>query len=169
MSEKPEILTPPPVAATAPIKTSIRDATFFDIAVMRCLLSSKWLPSGYLWSLEYLSCRVAEITDFTLREQDAYFKINSSSLPANLNHLFVMMGCDSYDVVESAADSAMTSATTNLPGCENRGNGANDFIELINQIYLENDFFNKKPSSFCNMYDYVKRRKYEASFQARIR
>lgn len=147
--------------------SSVRLATFFDVSVMRCLMSSKWHASGYLWSLEYLACRVAEITDYILREQDAYYRVNSSSLPTNLNQLFVMMGCDSYDLEQQQQD-----------GKAYLGSGPADLIELIDQIYLESDFFSKKraaatttrqQSTLCSMYDYVKRRKYEATFQARIR
>lgn len=140
-------------------------------------MSSKWHASGYLWSLEYLSCRVAEITDYVLREQDAYYRVHSSSLPTNLNQLFILMGCCSpgEDLDNEAAMVAMAAASS--------ATGPADLIDLIDQIYMESDFFSRKhrrepinnnPTSatsatLTNMFDYVKRRKYEATFQARIR
>lgn len=129
-------------------------------------MSSRWHASGYLWSLEYLSCRVAEITDYILREQDAYYRINSSSLPTNLNQMFIMMGCDSYDL-NAASDEPEESSMI-----FGRSNGPAELIELINQIYLESDFFSKRrqpTSNLSSLCDYVKRRKYEATFQARVR
>lgn len=148
-------------------KTNIRDATFFDVAVMRCLVSPKWHANGYLWALEYLNCRVTEITDYTLKEKDEYFRVRSTSLPSNLNYLCILMGVDSTDVAESTKNLAFD--LEKLYSQKQKFNYTNEFIELMNQIYFENDFFNNKKSSYCNVTDYVKRRKYEASFQARIR
>lgn len=72
-----------------------------------------------------------------------------------------MMGCDAYDLPANDQDLSVFV----------RSNGPGELIELINQIYLESDFFSKKrqPSTLCSLYDYVKRRKYEATFQARVR
>ena len=144
---------------------NIKDATFFDVAVMRCLLSPKWHTEGYLWALEYLSYRVTEITDFTLKEQDNFFKFKSPSLPCLINDLYVLMGIGSYDT--SDFDDSETKLDSKSSK-NNNGNLNNDFFDLINQINLENDF-SYKNHSFNNYYDFTKRKKYEANFQTRIR
>lgn len=127
---------------------------------MRSLLSPKWHTEGYLWSLEYLSYRVTEITDCTLREQDQLFKITSSSLPSNLNDLCILMGIGASD----PEDATLKNYEARLFSRNRKVKFTNEFIELINQIYLENDFTNKN-----NILDYSKRKKYEANFQTRIR
>ena len=143
---------------------SIRDATFFDIGVMRCLLSPKWNTEGYLWSLEYLSHRVLEITDHILKEQDKLFKFKCPSMPSNLNNLFEMMGVGTGNEF----DEDLISIDNQFNNKNSNGYYTNQFIELVNQIYFENDQNN---TSFMvkNAADYSKRRKYEASFQTRIR
>jgi hypothetical protein len=155
------------------INASIKDATFFDVAVVRCLLCPKWNSEGYLWSLEYLSYRVVEITDLILREQDNFFQVRSSSLPSSLNDLCVLMGVGSFDIEDEEFDLNMNDLGGGFRSSPNKmksgaGGVANEFIELINQIYLETDFSNTK-LSFSNMYYYMKRKKYEANFQTRIR
>ena len=74
------------------LSSNVRDATYFVIAVMKCLLSSKWHAYGFLWCLEYLNFLVEEKNDFTVREQDVFYKINSLSIPENLNDLCALMG-----------------------------------------------------------------------------
>lgn len=156
------------------LNISIKDATFFDVAVLRCLLCPKWNSEGYLWSLEYLSYRVVEITDLILREQDNFFRVKSSSLPSSLNDLCILMGMGSFDLapdeeVGSTSDLILsTEDIRHAKGAKSGMNTQNEFIELINQIYLETDFSNSK-LSFSNMYYYTKRKKYEANFQTRIR
>ena len=116
-----------------------------------------------------MSYRVVEITDLILKEQDNFFKVKSSSLPSSLNDLCVLMGVSSFDnddninlaEIGSSGKAKVKSGGTGF-------NVANEFIELVNQIYLETDFSNNK-LSFSNMYYYTKRKKYEANFQTRIR
>jgi hypothetical protein len=143
---------------------SILDATYFDIGVMRCLLSPKWNTEGYLWSLEYLSHRVLEITDHILKEQDKLFKFKCPSMPSNLNNLFEMMGVGTGNEFDEDLISI-----DNQFNCKNSNTYyTNQFIELVNQIYFENDQTNNN-YMVKNANDYSKRRKYEASFQTRIR
>jgi hypothetical protein len=143
---------------------SILDATYFDIGVMRCLLSPKWNTEGYLWSLEYLSHRVLEITDHILKEQDKLFKFKCPSMPSNLNNLFEMMGVGTGNEFDEDLISI-----DNQFNCKNsNAYYTNQFIELVNQIYFENDQTNNN-YMLKNANDYSKRRKYEASFQTRIR
>jgi hypothetical protein len=163
------------------VSASIKDATFFDVAVLRCLLCPKWNSEGYLWSLEYLSYRVVEITDLMLKEQDTFFQVRSASLPAQLNEMCVLMGVGSFDVAASAGDDELLGGDEDLELLgkpskmprEGSGGGVppgnNEFIELINQIHLETDFSSSSKLSFSNMYYYMKRKKYEANFQTRIR
>ncbi len=144
---------------------NIKDATFFDVAVMRCLLSPKWNTEGYLWALEYLSYRVTEITDYTLKEQDNFFKFKSPSLPCLISDLYVLMGIGSYNTSDfDDSDAKLDSKSSK----NNNANLNNDFFDLINQINLENDF-SYKNHTFNNYYDFTKRKKYEANFQTRIR
>ena len=138
-------------------KSSVRNATFFDVAVMRCLLCPKWHHEGYLWALEYLSYRTTEITDYTLKEQDRFFKFKSASMPFNLDEVCVQMGIGASDT----ADNFLKSVFNNKKAGYN-----NQFIDLINQIYIESDLTNPK---YNNLYDYSKRKKYEANFHTRIR
>lgn len=44
----------------------------------------------------------------------------------------------------------------------------NQFIELVNQIYNENDFTNPK-YTLGNYFDHSKRKKYQANYHNRIR
>ena len=83
------------------INMNTRSATYFDIAVMRCLLCSKWNTEGYLWALEFLSYRVNEITDYTLKEQDLLLNLKSTSMPFNIDELCVQMGIGSNDDSET--------------------------------------------------------------------
>ena len=64
---------------------------------MRCLLCSKWNTEGYLWALEFLSYRVSEITDYTMKEQDSFFNLKSTSMPFNIDELCVQMGIGATD------------------------------------------------------------------------
>jgi len=154
-------LTKQIISETHTYRSNIKDATFFDIAVMRCLFSPKWHTEGYLWALEYLSYRVTEISDFILSEQDCYFKSKSSSLPCDLNKLGIFMGIGAYDDSDTLKldDSRFKENKT--------AQNTNDFIELINQIYIENDM--SKRYSIKNALDSYKRKKYEANFLTRIR
>ena len=68
---------------------------------MRCLLCTKWNNEGYLWALEFLSYRVSEITDFTLKEQDQYVNYTSTSMPFNIDELCVQMGIGAYDETDN--------------------------------------------------------------------
>ncbi|RNA13664.1 hypothetical protein BpHYR1_016284, partial [Brachionus plicatilis] len=146
------------------LNCNVRDATYFDIAVMRCLLSSRWHADSYLWCLDYLSCRVVEITDFTIKEQDDFYKINSLSIPANLNDLCVLMGVGSVDLVEE--DDCFQNQI--IENCAKNGSITNEFLTIINQIYLENDLLSKNQFNLDNMSYFAKRKKYESSFQTRI-
>ncbi len=56
-------------------------ATYFDVAVLRCLLSAKWRLDGYLWSLEYLNSRLNEIADETLKETEDTKNFKTESFP----------------------------------------------------------------------------------------
>jgi hypothetical protein len=67
---------------------------------MRCLLCTKWNNEGYLWALEFLSYRVSEITDFTLKEQDSFTNYTSMSMPLNIDELCVQMGIGAYDELD---------------------------------------------------------------------
>jgi hypothetical protein len=154
-------LTKQVISETHTYRSNIKDATFFDIAVMRCLFSPKWHTEGYLWALEYLSYRVTEISDFILREQDCYFKSKSSSLPYDMNKLGVFMGIGAYD------DSDILKLDDSRIKESKNTQNSNDFIELINQIYIENDM--SKRYSIKNALDSYKRKKYEANFLTRIR
>lgn len=154
--------------------SNVRDATFFDVAVMRCLLSPKWHSEGYLWCLEYLSCRVVEITDFTLKEQDGFFKLRSLSIPSDMNDLCILMGVGSIDVDDEALNENKDLNCVNNNGtCKKQNkptNLNNDFIELINQVYLENDIFNKKHLNhtdfvYGNMLGYSKRKSMSLAFR----
>jgi hypothetical protein len=64
---------------------------------MRCLLSSKWNIEGCVWALEFLCYRVSDITDFTIREQDAYFDFRSTSMPINIDEMCMQMGIGTPD------------------------------------------------------------------------
>lgn len=149
------------------LNSNVRDATYFDIAVMRCLLSSKWHADGYLWCLDYLSCRVVEITDYTIKEQDDFFKINSLSIPANLNDLCILMGVGSVDLIEQDTDFIQYNNLSE--NSDKNGHVTNEFLNIMNQIYLENDLMNKNHFNIDNMSYFAKRKKYESSFQTRIR
>lgn len=48
---------------SAPPESVMRSATFFDVAVLRCLLSSGWCEEGVYWSLIY-------VADYLRREYD---------------------------------------------------------------------------------------------------
>ena len=142
-------------------KSSVRSATFFDIAVMRCLLCPKWNHEGYLWALEYLCYRTTEITDYTLKEQDRFFKFKSASMPYNLDEICIQMGIGSNDSSDNP--------TSNRSMYNNKKSGYNNqFIDLINQIYIETDLTNPK-YTFNSLFDFSKRKKYEANFHTRIR
>ena len=145
----------------------IRDATFFDVGVMRCLLSPKWNTEGYLWSLEYLSHRVLDITDYILKEQDKFFKFKCPSMPSNLNDLFVLMGIGTG----SEFDEDLISIENRYPSRNQQHTFyTNQFIDLVNQIYFESgDQTNNSSLMLKNASDVAKRRKYEANFQTRIR
>ncbi|CAF1033932.1 unnamed protein product, partial [Brachionus calyciflorus] len=145
------------------LSSNVKDATYFDIAVMRCLLSSKWHPDGFLWCLDYLSCRVVEITDYTIKEQDDFYKINSLSIPTNLNDLCVLMGVNAIDLKEENDVDFNRNDFFKINKC-----GTNEFIHVMNQIYLENDFMSKNHFNFDSMNYFAKRKKYESSFQTRI-
>ena len=148
------------------LNSNVRDATYFDIGVMRCLLSSKWHADGYLWCLDYLSCRVVEITDYTIKEQDDFYKINSLSIPANLNDLCILMGVGSVDIVEE--DDYFQNQLV-LENSAKNGTITNEFLNIMHQIYLENDLMNKNHFNLDSMSYFAKRKKYESSFQTRIR
>ncbi len=148
---------------TPPATDIVRSATFFDVAVMRCLLSSKWHSEGYIWALEYLGHRVSEITDYVLQEQDAFMRFNKSiSVPTRLNDLCVSMGLGN-----SATEEEDRLAEVFI--CDNKASGlSNEFVEMVNQIYNENDFANPK-FTLGNYYDHEKRKKYQANYHNRIR
>lgn len=163
----PKKIEEDPKGESMPFDTSdeanvnIKDATYFDIGVMRCLLSPKWNTEGYLWALEYLSHRVLEISDFILKEQDKLFKFKSPSVPSNMNDLFVLMGVGAKsDINEDLLH--------DVPYKNQDPNYASHFIDLINQIFFENDMSTNK-SLLKNPTEYSKRRRYEANFQTRIR
>ena len=157
-----------------------RSATYFDIAVMRCLLSTKWHSDGYLWALEYLSYRVSAICDFILKEQDTFLKFNSSaSVPFNLNELCIQMGqqqqqasSTEYAASEESADSEslfiFDPRSSGLPAAH-KASLNHEFIELIEQIRDEDEFTNAKYAKPASFYDYSKRKKYETNFHNRIR
>ena len=70
-------------------KKNNKDATFFDIALIRCIFNSKWHPDGYIWSLEYLYNRVTKIADEINKDQENYAKIKTTSISLpNLNQNF---------------------------------------------------------------------------------
>ncbi len=141
----------------------VRSATFFDVAVMRCLLSSKWHSEGYIWALEYLGHRVSEITDYVLKEQDAFMRFNKSiSVPTRLNDLCITigLGANPADEEDCLAEDFV---------CDNKSSGlSNEFVEMVNQIYNENDFTNPI-FTLGNYYDHEKRKKYQANYHNRIR
>lgn len=150
-----------PLGTVDPKPDMTRNATFFDVAVMRCLLSSKWHSDGYIWALEYLGHRVSEVTDHVLKEQDTYLKFHKSiSVPTRLNELSILMGQGSTDGQTEAPEMLIYDAKAERP--------ANQFIELINQISSENDFTNLK-YTLGNYYDHSKRKKYLANYHNRIR
>ncbi len=73
----------------ATFKQNDKDATFFDIALIRCIFNSKWQPEGYIWSLEYLYNRVTKIAEEIHKEQENYVNINTTSISLpNLNQSF---------------------------------------------------------------------------------
>ncbi len=70
-------------------KKNDKDATFFDIALIRCIFNSKWQPEGYIWSLEYLYNRVTKIAEEIHKDQENYVNINTTSISLpNLNQSF---------------------------------------------------------------------------------
>jgi hypothetical protein len=78
-----------------------------------------------------------------------------------MNKLGVFMGIGAYDDSDALKldDARLKENKT--------AQNANDFIELINQIYIENDM--SKRYSIKNALDSYKRKKYEANFLTRIR
>ena len=117
--------------------------------------------------MEYLGHRVSEITDYVLKEQDKYLKFNKSiSVPSNLQHLCILMGENlSLDPFQTDSDTDLD----NFFIYDTKSNANNNqFIELINQIYNENDFTNPK-YTLGNYYDHSKRKKYLANYHNRIR
>ena len=142
-----------------------RHATFFDVAVMRCLLSSKWHSDGYIWALEYLGHRVTEITDHVLREHDTYLKFHRSvSVPTRLVELSLRRDAG----VEADADADAEPPDTLVWHSQAVQPPSNQFVELINQIYNENDFASPK-CALGSYYDHSRRKKYLANYHNRIR
>ncbi len=125
---------------------NVKGATYFDVAVMRCLLSPKWNSDGYIWALEYLSHRASEITDYTLREQDTLYQITSESTPCHLD----------FD----ATDDTVTNKNNQFEHINIKKNQAfnNQFMNFVKEI---ND--NKL------RLDNAKRKIYELNFHTRIR
>ena len=39
----------------------VMSATFFDVAVLRCLFCAQWEEEGVFWSLKYLDNRLKEV------------------------------------------------------------------------------------------------------------
>jgi hypothetical protein len=137
-------------------KANIKSATYFDIAVMRCLLCPRWNHEGYLWALEYLSYRVNEITEFTLKEQDQFFKLNSESVPTNINQLYKQIKGSIFDC-----------ELNDIKYFNMRKNYSfHPFIDLINFICYGNDLTNSK---YKFLFNYSKRKKFESNFDTRIR
>ena len=56
-------------------------ATFFDVALIRCILNSKWHSEGYIWSLEYLCNRITQIaSEVMIENEETNDKIKNSFL-----------------------------------------------------------------------------------------
>ncbi|XP_014671826.1 PREDICTED: protein unc-80 homolog [Priapulus caudatus] len=63
----------------SPSNQDVRGATYFDVAVLRCLFIPQWEEDGVFWALQYLHERLKEIRDETCRTQRT--RQRSSSLP----------------------------------------------------------------------------------------
>lgn len=130
-------------------KDLVKLATYFDVAVIRCMLSPKWHTEGYLWALEYLNYRVTDLTDTTLKEQFMTLKNKSSSYPMIDNEKLYNNTNTQYQQRPERYKSSKLFKHNEIGGLEN------EFVNLINQLNLESNFSS--------------RTKYDNNFHYRIR
>lgn len=62
-----------------PSSQDVRSATYFDVAILRCLFIPQWEEDGVFWALQYLYERLKEMRDEECRTQRT--RQRSSSLP----------------------------------------------------------------------------------------
>ncbi|XP_022101911.1 protein unc-80 homolog isoform X3 [Acanthaster planci] len=63
-------------------------ATYFDVAVMRCLFIPHWAEEGVQWALMYLLSRLRQIADETMAAERVRQRSNSSPIPQITISLF---------------------------------------------------------------------------------
>lgn len=56
-------------------------ASFFDVAVMRCLFISHWPEEGAFWALQYLYHRLQNISERSCSQQHSRRRSNSLPIP----------------------------------------------------------------------------------------
>jgi hypothetical protein len=56
-------------------------ASYFDVAVLRCLFIRHWSEDGISWALQYFYQRLVEMQRATV-QYDTHFRTRSSSVPA---------------------------------------------------------------------------------------
>ncbi|XP_064639472.1 protein unc-80 homolog [Lineus longissimus] len=66
-------------AAQGPPNPDILSASYFDVAVLRCLFSPSWVEDGVYWSLRYIHQRLLEVSDDLVRQE--FTRERSKSLP----------------------------------------------------------------------------------------
>lgn len=91
---------------SAEILSDVKSGTYFDVAILRCLLNSKWNTDGYKWGLEYLYSRILEITEDIIKKKRNKVKSRSCSLPVtsnfeiNNNKLSFLQSKNTFNVIQ---------------------------------------------------------------------